>query len=605
MSFTLIKKPFHALPILHYNMECASEVVKAAKEIKPDCIVVELPENMQNELIKAASRLPDLSVVKASQKNGKPLFYLSEPCDGLFEALRFGLEHNIAVYCIDLDVDNYPFFKDPLPDPYAISKIGFKHYMEACYGNLPPSLRKTFPIDREREYYMARRLKELSFSYDRILFVGGLAHIKKVLELTDQKAFKKQEPVARETIEVFSLTEESQRELMSEFGYLSLNYEFWRDDYLSKESIKTAIPDRQKIYLSLLKQAGLRYKESTGNELPHYCLRNTLKFMRNYAHLKGKLLPDLFELLASAKGCVDHNYAYETWLLATTYPFLKNVDALPEIKLRVEDLFGGSKKIQFHRKLKNPKATQFIKRKKDAASFRFTPPNPFSICSYPPEDTVIENFGRFLKKKGVQILTEENLKVVPFSTSLEDGIDTKETIRHLFEKKLYVKKLGKPAGDVGSVVIIFDEDDEKDEKYPWKTTWIGEHSQESDMAFYATDLTQKVVGPGISRCEYGGFMMSYPPRRLWDVWHDPDYLDLLHKSEVLLMAAIDYSLKPTITYVAKKAPRSLLKSYAARFGKKVVFLPIGQVSRNLLNKIRVFHVLDGHDKRRIADEFIY
>ena len=32
-----------------------------------------------------------------------------------------------------------------------------------------------------------------------------------------------------------------------------------------------------------------------------------------------------------------------------------------------------------------------------------------SICSYPPEDLVIEDYGRFLKKKGKSILSEERV----------------------------------------------------------------------------------------------------------------------------------------------------------------------------------------------------
>ncbi len=35
--------------------------------------------------------------------------------------------------------------------------------------------------------YMARRLKELSFSYDKVLFVGGMAHVERILELTREK----------------------------------------------------------------------------------------------------------------------------------------------------------------------------------------------------------------------------------------------------------------------------------------------------------------------------------------------------------------------------------------------------------------------------------
>jgi hypothetical protein len=192
---------------------------------------------------------------------------------------------------------------------------------------------------------------------------------------------------------------------------------------------------------------------------------------------------------------------------------------------------------------------------------------------------------------------------------MEEGIDTKETIRHWHEGNLYVKTKGKPPSGVGSVCVIFDEDQPQEgkqyqEKYPWHTTWLGEHQQESDMAFYATSMANQVVGPGISRCEYGGFMMSYPPRRMMNIWTDSDYQECRSKAEVLLMAAIDYAVKPVIVYVASTPPRSILKSFARRFGKKIVYIPIGQLSPVTLNKLRIFHVLDGHDKRLIADEYI-
>jgi hypothetical protein len=125
------------------------------------------------------------------------------------------------------------------------------------------------------------------------------------------------------------------------------------------------------------------------------------------------------------------------------------------------------------------------------------------------------------------------------------------------------------------------------------------------MSFYATDMADHVVGPGISRCEYGGFLMSYPPRRMFNIWMDPDYEECRTKAEVLLAAAIDYAVQPGVVYVASKPPRPFFKSFAKRFGKKLIYIPIGQLSPITLNKIRSFHVLDGHDKREIADEYIY
>ena len=52
-----------------------------------------------------------------------------------------------------------------------------------------------------------------------------------------------------------------------------------------------------------------------------------------------------------------------------------------------------------------------------------------------------------------------------------------------------------------SVVVIFDED--RDNRYTYMTTWLGEHQNESDMAFYSTFPFDNLVGPGIGRGEYG------------------------------------------------------------------------------------------------------
>jgi hypothetical protein len=125
------------------------------------------------------------------------------------------------------------------------------------------------------------------------------------------------------------------------------------------------------------------------------------------------------------------------------------------------------------------------------------------------------------------------------------------------------------------------------------------------MAFYATNPFEHVVGPGILRAEYGGFLMSYPPRRLTDVWHDIDYLFAESKSETLLLAALDFSLERFVVYVAAKPPRSIFRTIAAQSGRKIVYIPIGQLSPITLKKIRVLHILDGYDKRSTAKDYIW
>jgi hypothetical protein len=136
-------------------------------------------------------------------------------------------------------------------------------------------------------------------------------------------------------------------------------------------------------------------------------------------------------------------------------------------------------------------------------------------------------------------------------------------------------------------------------------TWHGEHEQESDMAFYSTDPGQAVVGPGICRTTYGGFVLSYPPMRMADVWTDPDYGSARTKSEILLLAALDYCEERMVAYVGPKPPRSMFSQIAAAAGLKIVYIPLGTISPSTLRRIRVMHILHGHDKRATAKEFIW
>jgi len=157
--------------------------------------------------------------------------------------------------------------------------------------------------------------------------------------------------------------------------------------------------------------------------------------------------------------------------------------------------------------------------------------------------------------------------------------------------------------DESDTVVIFDED--HDDRYPYLTTWLGEHQNESDMAFYSTPPFDHLVGPGIGRAEYGGFLMTLPPRRMIDVWSDPDYDFAQNKPERLLLAALDYSMQRYVVYVAAKPPRSVFRSIAAHLNRRIVYIPIGALNPAKMKKIRVVHVLDSYERRNQAKEFIW
>ncbi len=375
--------------------------------------------------------------------------------------------------------------------------------------------------------------------------------------------------------------------------------------------------DRNRLNLDLVHAARSRYLASGVGRLTPAELRNLFRFARNMSLLKNALLPRLYELVIGARSVADDNFAYEVWDVGTRYPWQDADPGLSTVELKAEHLYLDGKLLRFRRKMAGLRRLPVPVRSRPAwkpAEWK-EDWRGFSVCSYPPEDVVVEGYGAYLRKKAVAALAEEGARTEPFTSSLLDGIDLRETVRNWDDRKrLYVHESRPVRGKVGSVVVIFDPDEPAPgtagtatgapERYPWKLTWLGEHAQESDMALYATEPGQVLVGPGISRCEYGGFMMTFPPRRVYDVWEDPFFRSVTSKAERLLFAGLVYALEKMVVYVAARPPRPAWKALATRLDKKIVYLPIGQFSPPMLRRIRVFHVLDGYHVRAHAKEFV-
>ena len=589
-------------PVLHGRLEFAVAVRQAFEALRPDCVAVELPETLASPVIAAVERLPLLSVVHYRQANGRPVYLPVEPANPLVEALRLGLEREVPVHLVDRDVEGYGRHHHGYPDSYAVSRVGHQAYCDAVAGNPPPGERD--PQDDAREEVMAWHLARLAGQHERILFVCGMAHLPGVMaRLEDASPGEPLRKVRRPEVTLSHLSEKSSKEVMAEAPYLSAAYEEARGSAPALDSL-----DRLTEQLALTRRARAAHEENSGETVSASALGVLARFARNYALVEGRLAPDLFQILVASRGAVDDNFAYEVWELATRWPFQSDSPGLPVLELTMQDLFDHTHQIRFHRTQKTRRRSmlRLVKgRPKEARPGEWKEGwEGNAICSHQPEDLVVESYGDFLQKKAKGILSAERYRVEPFTTSLLDGVDIRETLRNWHERRLYVKEQQQVRGDVGAVIVIFDEDDQGEERYPWAMTWQGEHDQESDMAFYSTEGGAQMVGPGISRCEYGGFLLTWPPGRMYGVFEDP-YFDMARcKSERLLMAGIDHSEQRLVVYVAAKPPRSRLRAVAERFGKKVVYIPLGDLSPLTLKQVRVFHVLDGHPVREWAKEYI-
>ncbi|OGP50290.1 MAG: hypothetical protein A2Y79_00940 [Deltaproteobacteria bacterium RBG_13_43_22] len=597
------------LPILHNRLEFVLEVHRQWVEFQPEAVAVELPPTLQAPMLTAVQRLPYLSVILYQEKSGHHIYLPIEPVDGIVEAIRLGMEKSLPVFFIDRDTEGYPQRSDPMPDPYSVTRIGYQPYCLAYLKERGQEAPASEDVLRERT--MASHALRLNHQYQRVLLVCGLAHWSGIVQQLDKNPELPLGRQKRSGVIVGYLKESSSREILSEFPFLQGIYEKER---ASSGPLNSALLhlDRTVIQKELLIQAGKEHLKNSREKVEAHQTAMLRKFARNLALLQGGLSPDFYQLLIAARGMVNDNFAYEVWELGSRYPFQETAPLLPEIEVTAEDLRLNQKQIRFYRRFRT------FRRRLVPVPFkkRSTPAEKEEnkkhwtgryICSFPPEDIRVEGLGDYVKKKVRGVLSQEQVRVIPFSASLLDGLDIRETLRQVTEQKFYVREEIQVRGRVGSVVFVFHEDEPtegKPEQFPWKLTWLGEHNQESDMAFYATPAGEDVVGPGISRCEYGGFVLSYPPYRMVDIWKDRFFNPARSKAERLLLAGIDYSEERLVAYIAVKPPRSYCHTFAHNQGRKIIYLPLGQFSPVLLTQIRFFHVLESPELRKGAHHYI-
>ena len=587
-------------PVIPGRLEFGLEVRRAILNARPKIVAVELPGALEDVYLQALARLPEISVIlyPDPQDDERGIYVPVEPCDPFTEAVRTALEIDAEVIFIEPDLGDRPHLPDTYPDPYSIRYIGLNKYIEAY---------RIYPQARSEE--IAAHASAMGWKLqgaDPLASVLAVVSLNLLDPLLDAMEAPQDAPRSAQPPEIRLLNPHPDclAEITIEYPYLQDRYETFRARMEPGELV-----DRPKVQFDLLREAEKEYVKNTGEKVEYWQRRMMARFTRNLASINGDLVAGVFDLAVAARSVVDDNYAYEVWQTANRYPVQKaDSDLLETVNLSSDEIWYNTKKLRLRRRLPRPKQRLVPKGLKQRKKEKFEgewarQTDGTAICSYPPEDLMIEDYGRFLKRKAKSMLSEERSRTEPFTTSILDGIDLRETIRNWHEAKIYVRQLDRIAGEVGATVVIFDED--PDDRYQYLTTWLGEHQNESDMAFYSTRPFEHLVGPGIGRAEYGGFLMALPPRRMLDVWTDPDYDFAQNKPERLLLAALDYSKQRFVVYVAAKPPRSIFRSIAAHLNRRIIYIPIGALNPARLKKLRVVHVLDSYERRDEAKDYIW
>lgn len=656
------------LPVVHDRVEMGAVVRRVLQELRPDGLAVELPTPLEDAARTAVKRLPKISVVVSEQEGDDALAWVVAPGDPFAEALRWAAEHEVPCHFIDPDVPYLERHRDPVPDPYCLYELGPAEYLrlvmewtEASEGG------EVSRGDRQREQGMAYHLQQAvrgpatphGFCEDTpqgdagpglLLALAGAAHAGRVARALGSPTAQPFARPRRSRVTLRHLHPESLTGLLHDAPLAHGVYELLRGPELPPEPsleatraprlslVKAGLrlisrqeeswsaprkrrvveraahragrkgaPDRHALGRVVWSVAAASYAEQTRESTERWQERTFFDFSRRYARAQGQLVPGVWEWVVAARGVADDNLAWEVFETARCYPWQEERAEIETARLDGEELDLGTRKVTFRRRFFRVKERPVPVRRRPTTDDPAEWLRGFdgaTLCSFPPEDLVVEDWGRYLRTKAARVLAAERSRSEPFSTGMLDGVDLRETLRHPEDDRVWVRESGRAPGQAGSVVVIFDRDREG-ARYPHLMTWMGEHDDESDMAFYSTHPAEQVVGPGILRATYGGFLMTVPRGRLYEVWRDPDYRPAREKAEVLLMAAVDYSLEKLVAHVGPRPPSEHMHRYAATRGKRIVHIPLGALSPNTVRKVRVLHILVGHEKRKIAGRYIW
>lgn len=624
-DFLQITPRISVVPVIHGSGDFAVEVRRILLADDYDCVAVPLPPSFQPAVERGIERLPNLSAViqpsqpeyRATEWSGddrdedddselahRSVSYVPiDPCQPVIAALRVALQERIPRAFIDAETDRFEGRGIVLPDAYALKRVPVEQFAAAV---LPVLTEPQTEQHRHRIRVMAARLRKLESRYQKILLVCSLGDWPWLRQAVLDGATLPDEPDEDvEEPQLCSIPFGSHLFLLGELPFVTGLYEMARADLDNDENLSV---DGLKQLLLAARDRYRRELKSLARKITPKLLGIYLRYVRNLSLIERRMTPDLYTLIIAAQQIFGDQFAIELAETARTWPY-QDDSGLPEFGLSIDRarLPDGSLCEPVSRLPGHPVSwrTCELRRKPpkiDQDRWRMQW-NPYRQCSWPPEDVAIEKFRNHVKDAALAIMGADLARTEKFSTSLKDGLDIRETLRNWHTGNLYVKIFPPQVGKLDCVLMFFDSPaDPRD--YPWRITWMAEHHDESTLALFATDFQQELIGPGIGLAQYGGAMFLFPPRDVSDVWHDPrlDFTDTME--ERLLAAACMYSREKHIAVLSEPPPGPGWRRLAKKYGRKLVHVPLNRFSQEMIQQLRMVHVLNGQEVRSFAAHFI-
>ena len=609
-------------PILHGSGDVAQEVRDRLISRRYDCLAVPLPPSFEHPLEEAIVDLPSISVIIQPEPHSEGAASVNyvpvDPCQAVIMGLRVAMGEGMTRVYIDREtavVEPVPFVS---PDAYVLKRLSYAAFAAAMVSTLSPPVEGS--QQQARIAWMAFQLHQLEMEYDHILCLCHFADWPWMRQAYQQRAaYRVPEPTSGRP-ERYMVQQSSLYFVLGELPFLTELYERRRatvhsDRHLSIDGIKELLLETRTRSQSV--------HDGEGQAVPTWVtpqlLQLYLHYVRNLALLDRRLTPDLYTLVLAAKQMAGDDFAISLLETAKSYVYQQSEQAhLPQISaglgqfalpdeqvVRATNRFQGTPLVWRSLSLRPRPARRTSRR----WSYLW---NPNRQCSWPPEDSKIESFHTHVREQAKAIIGSDLAKSEKFTTSMKDGIDIRESLRHWHQRQkpgrpkrleIYVKEIPPARGNVDTVIFLFDTPADP-ESYSWQATWYAEHAQESTLCFYATPFLNHMVAPGIGQSRYGGALFIFPPRPIPDIWTDEALGFAQTLEERLIAAGAVHSRETHVALVTPVAPKGRWRQIAKQFGRQLVPIPLSRFSGQMIDRLRRFHVLNGHEIRSFAAQFI-
>ena len=521
-----------ALPVVHGSGDFAWEVRRIMMSHTFDCVALPLPPSFQSTVESAILNLPVPSIViqrdrpvyqtQWTPKEESPIefnddvnesdsgedldddfddddeerelgvsFVPIDPCQPVIAAVRTAMGDRIPRRFIDMETSHYRPHSQVMPDAYALKRLPIERFAAAVLPNIEPGHNAQW---RSRIRHMAWQLKELSVDFQNILFVTSILDWPWVRQAFQDRSLDCPQNEAVEDVEHHQVDHDSLYFMLGELPFITDLYETARSELEDDENL--AIDGVKDLLIASRESYNEEYK-SRARKITPKLLSQCLKYIRNLTLIDHRFTPQLTTIVTAAQQVAGDGYALHVLEKAKEYrcarPLvvpnseLPNLD-LPKVRVSIDKIaLPDGEVVSAANRLPGPPLQWChlelvpkpdVKQQHDWKQKW----NPYSQCSWPPEDDLIENFRQSVFDRAKEVMGADLAQTEKFTTSIKDGIDIRETVRHWYDNEIHIKVLPPTQGKLDAAVMLFDSPADPRE-YPWRTTLVRRTQKRVDFGF--------------------------------------------------------------------------------------------------------------------------